>query len=291
MLLSEVRVLLGNAKYQISGAAAKESINTMIEQIEESVLNGEEVQLTYVTHKNTGIVYLLCNAAAVDEKKFVCVPLYGGNPKLYSASTIKRMFRKTVETLEVEDTDAEADTASEDTVPAAVDTNDKDAAADQADTESDDPEVPNTEAADKTEQDDTAANQNDKAAGNKFSREDYKFFKSKTNALAAEIIKYFCSRGYEAKFVSNYVKIFSGKRTLTKLYYSRKNGTVRMAVSPDAQKMFESCFPSNSYTTVKGWTLSLKVFISKDENLKDLHKFLDMLDGLYVLKFNKGVSK
>ena len=287
MTLKQIRVLLGNAEYEITGAAAKESINTMIEQIEESVLNGEEVQLTYVTHKNTGIVYLLCNAAAVDEKKFVCVSLYGSNPKLYSASTIKRMFRKTVETLEVEEEELPE-------VPAAVDTDDT-AADDPEDTEV--PAVPvvpvDTEAADKTEnpaESDPEVPQTPAAANNKFSREDYKFLEHKTNKLAAEIVKYFINLGYSYQFVSDYLKIHKNRRSIAKVYYTKK-GSVRVAINPVCEQAFKSCFPVNYYSFVKAWTLGLKIFISKDENLKTLHKFLGMVDEIHTTMYGKGVSK
>ena len=294
MLLSEVRVLLGNAKYQITGAAAKTAIEKMIEQVESKVLAGEEVKLTMYTHKKNGIVYLLCDAVAVEGTKFVCVALYGSNPKVYAASSLKRMFKKEVETLEVEDefknTD-KADTAdTDDTVPAAVDTNDKDAAADQADTESDDPEVPNTEAADKTEQDDTAANQNNKAANNKLSRGDYNFLQHKTNKLAAEIVKYFINMGYSYQFVSDYVKVFRGKRSLAKIYYTKK-GSVRVSINPVCEQEFKRCFPLNKYSFVPQWTLSLKVFIAATDDLKTLHKFLSIVDKLHSEKYEKEVSK
>ena len=303
MLLGELRVLLGNAKYQISGAAAKEAINTMTEKIEASVLNGEEVELTIVTHKNTGVSYLLCNASAVNEKKFVCVPLYGSEPKLYSASTIKRMFRKTVETLEVEDEFKNTDKADkaddpEDTVPAAVDTDDT-AADEPEDTEV--PAVPavpvDTESDDqndKTEQDDTAAQDdpevpNTPAAGNKCSREDYKFLKQKTNKLAAEIVKYFIHLGYSYQFVSDYVKVFRGKRSLAKVYYTKK-GTVRVSINPVCEQEFKRCFPLNKYSFVPQWTLSLKVFIKANDDLRTIHKFLAMVDKLHTEKYGKEVS-
>ena len=292
MLLSEVRVLLGNAKYQITGAAAKEAINTMTEKIEASVLNGEEVELTIVTHKNTGIVYLLCNAQAVNEKKFVCISLYGGDPKLYSESTIKRMFRKTVETLVTEeDTDAEADTASDDTVPAVVtvDTDDEDAAADQADTASEDPAVPEVTdtpsvpaAADPEVPEKPAV----PAVNNKLSREDYAFLKNKTNAMSAEIVKYFINLGYSYQFVSDYVKIHKNEHSIAKIYYSKK-GNVRMAINPVCEQAFKSCFPVNYYSFVKAWTLGMKVFIAENDDLRTIHKFLSMVDKLHSEKYER----
>ena len=285
MLLGEARILLGNAKYEIAGAAAKEAINTMTEMIEASVLNGEQVELTIVTHKNTGVSYLLCNAAAVDEKKFVCVPLYGSEPKLYSESTIKRMFRKTVETLEVEDTDAEADTASDDTVPAVVtvDTDDEDAAADQADTASEDPAVPTVPAAANSEKPPVPA------ANNKLSREDYAFLKNKTNAMSAEIVKYFINIGYSYQFVSDYVRISKNKHSIAKVYYTKK-GTVRVSINPVCEQEFKRCFPLNKYSFVPQWTLSLKVFIAATDDLKTLHKFLSIVDKLHSEKYGKEVS-
>ena len=283
MLLGELRVLLGNAKYQISGAAAKTAIETMIEQIEQQVLNGEEVKLTIVEHKNTGIIYLLCNAAAVDEKKFVCVSLYGSNPKVYAASTLKRMFRKTVATLEVAEED-KADTA--DSVPAAVDTDDTVPAV---------PVVPvDTEAADKTKkpaESDPEVQQTPPvpAANNKFSRDDYTFFESKTNKLAAEIIKYFCSRGYEAQIVCDYVRISKNKHSIAKIYHSKK-GNVRMAINPVCEQEFKRCFQFNKYSFVPQWTLSLKVFIEANDDLRTIHKFLSIVDKLHSEKYGKEVS-
>ena len=294
MLLGEIRVLLGNAKYQITGAAAKAAIETMIEQIEKKVLAGEQVELTFVTHKNTGVSYLLCNASAVNEKKFVCVPLYGSEPKLYSASTIKRMFRKTVETLEVEDEFKNTDKADKaddqaDTVPAAVDTDDTDAAADQADTASEDPAVPAVPAADdKTEkpaESDPEVPQTP-AAGNKCSREDYKFLKQKTNAMSAEIVKYFINLGYSYQFVSDYVKIHKNEHSIAKVYYTKK-GTVRMAINPVCEQEFKRCFPLNKYSFVPQWTLSLKVFIAATDDLKTLHKFLSIVDKLHSEKYER----
>ena len=279
MELKQLRVLLGNAKYEIVGASAKASIETMIEQIEERVLLGEEVQLTFVTHKNTGVSYLLCNAAAVQENKFVCVALYGSNPKVYAESTLKRMFKKTSEILEVAEEElpevpsankaAQDDT--DDTVPAAVPVDTEAADKTEKPAESD-PEVPQTP-----------------AAGNKCSREDYEFLQHKTNKLAAEIIKYFCSRGYEAQIVCDYVRISKNKHSIAKIYYSKK-GNVRMAINPAAEQAFKKCFPVNYYSFVKAWTLGMKVFISKDENLKTLHKFLSMVDKLHSEKYEKEVS-
>ena len=302
MLLGELRVLLGNARYQITGAAAKDAIRTMVEQIEEKVLADETVELTIVTHKKNGIVYVLCDAVAVEGTKFVVVPLYGSCPKLYTSSTLKRMFRKTVETLEVTEED------TDDTVPAAVDTDDKDAAADQEDTAADNPEntevpaVPAvdtvdtesndsddtqaTEATDKTEQDDTAANQNDKAANNKFSREDYKFLEHKTNKLAAEIVKYFLKLGYSYQFVSDYVKIHKNEHSIAKVYYTKK-GSVRVAINPVCEQAFKSCFPVNYHSTVKAWTLGMKVFIAENDDLRTIHKFLSMVDKLHSEKYER----
>ena len=290
MLLSEVRVLLGNAKYQITGAAAKEAINTMTEMIEASVLNVEQVELTIVTHKNTGVSYLLCNAAAVDEKKFVCVPLYGSEPKLYSASTIKRMFRKTVETLEVEDEFKNTDKAdTDDTVPAAVDTDDTDAAANQNDTASEDPAVPevtDTPSVPAAADPEVPENPAVPAVNNKLSREDYAFLKNKTNAMSAEIVKYFINLGYSYQFVSDYVKIHKNEHSIAKVYYTKK-GSVRVAINPVCEQAFKSCFPVNYHSTVKAWTLGLKIFIAADDDLKALHKFLAMVDKLHSEKYER----
>ena len=301
MELKQIRVLLGNAEYEIAGAKYKDAINTMIEKIEEQVLAGEQVELTIVTHKNTGVSYLLCNAAAVDEKKFVCVSLYGSEPKVYAASSLKRMFKKEIETLEVEEEElpevpsadkaAQDDTADSDA--AAVDTDDTDAAADQADTASEDPAVPEVTdtpsvptvpaADDKTEQNDTAAN-------NKFSREDYKFLEPKTNKLAAEIVKYFINLGYSYQFVSDYVKIHKNEHSIAKVYYTKK-GSVRVSINPVCEQQFKRCFPLNKYSFVPQWTLSLKVFIAANDDLKTLHKFLSIVDKLHSEKYEKEVSK
>ena len=61
MTLKQIRIILGNAAYEITGAAAKDAIRTMTEQIESKVLAGEEVRLSMYTHKKSGIVYLLCD--------------------------------------------------------------------------------------------------------------------------------------------------------------------------------------------------------------------------------------
>lgn len=297
MTLGEVRILLGNAKYQIAGAAAKDAINTMIEQIEDKVLAGEQVELTFVTHKKNGIVYLICDAVAVEGTKFVCVALYGSETKVYAASTLKRMFKKEVETLEVPE--EELPEVPNTVNPAAVDTDDKAA---------DDPELTNTvdpvpavpavpevtvnpEVADKTEkpaESDPEVPQTPAAGNTTYITEDYKFFKNKTNKLAAEIIKYFCSRGYEAQIVCDYVKLFKGKRCLSKLYFSKK-GDVRMAINPVCEQAFKSCFPVNYYSFVKAWTLGMKVFIAANDDLRTIHKFLSMVDKLHSEKYGKEV--
>ena len=92
MTLVEFKTLLSNAKDQIPGTACKRAINTMTEKIEKKVLAGEEVQLMVITHKKSGIVYLLCNAAAGERNKFVCVSLNGKETRLYTKSTLMDMF-------------------------------------------------------------------------------------------------------------------------------------------------------------------------------------------------------
>ena len=92
MTLAEFKILLSNAKDQIAGAKSKRAINTMTEKIEKKVLAGEEVQLMVITHKKSGIVYLVCNAAAAERNKFVCVALNGNETRLYTKSTLMDMF-------------------------------------------------------------------------------------------------------------------------------------------------------------------------------------------------------
>ena len=92
MELSEFKTLLSNAKEQITGAKSKRAINTMTENIEKKVLAGEQVELMLITHKKSGIVYLVCTAAAAERNKFVCVALNGNETKLYSKSTLMSMF-------------------------------------------------------------------------------------------------------------------------------------------------------------------------------------------------------
>ena len=115
--------------------------------------------------------------------------------------------------------------------------------------------------------------------------------KNKTNEMESEIIKYFCSRGYESQMVSGYVKVFRGKRSLAKIYFNRK-GDVRMAINPAAEQAFKSCFPDNYYSYVKGWSLGLKVFIEANDDLNKVISFLEMLDEIYTNMYGKkGVSK
>ena len=92
MTLVEFKSLLSNAKEQITGTACKRAIETMTEKIEKKVLAGEQVELMLITHNKTGVVYLLCNAAAAERNKFVCVSLNGEETKLYSKSTLMSMF-------------------------------------------------------------------------------------------------------------------------------------------------------------------------------------------------------
>ena len=92
MTLVEFKNLLENGKCQRSGTACKKAIEKMIEKIEKKVLAGEQVELMVITHKNSGIVYLLCNAQSVRCNQFVCVSLDGSETKLYAKSTLMDMF-------------------------------------------------------------------------------------------------------------------------------------------------------------------------------------------------------
>ena len=92
MTIVEFKTLLENAKCKRSGTACKKAIEKMIEKIEKKVLAGEQVELMVITHKESGIVYLLCNAQSVRCNQFVCVSLDGSETKLYAKSTLMEMF-------------------------------------------------------------------------------------------------------------------------------------------------------------------------------------------------------
>ena len=92
MTLVEFKTLLENGKCKRSGTACKKAIDKMIEKTEKKVLAGEQVELMVITHKNSGIVYLLCNAQSVRCNQFVCVSLDGSETKLYAKSTLMEMF-------------------------------------------------------------------------------------------------------------------------------------------------------------------------------------------------------
>ena len=126
------------------------------------------------------------------------------------------------------------------------------------------------------------------SANNKCSMDDNKFFKNKTNAMEEEIIKYLCSKGYESQMVSDYTKVFRGKRSLAKIYFN-KNGDVRMAINPAAEQAFKSCFPDNYYRYVKGWSLGLRVFIEANDDLNKVISFLEMLDEIYTNMHGNGL--
>lgn len=92
MTLVEFKTLLENGKCKRSGTACKKAIDKMIEKIEKKVLAGEQVELMVITHKESGIVYLLCNAQSVRRDQFVCVSLDGSETRLYTKSTLMDMF-------------------------------------------------------------------------------------------------------------------------------------------------------------------------------------------------------
>ena len=92
MTMVEFKNLLSNAKEQITGTACKRAIETITEKVEKKVLAGEEVQLLVITHKKTGVVYLVCTRVAAERNKFVCVSLNGNETRLYAESTLMSMF-------------------------------------------------------------------------------------------------------------------------------------------------------------------------------------------------------
>ena len=92
MTLVEFKTLLSNAKDQIRSIACKKAINTITEKIEKKVLAGEEVQLMVITHKKTGVVYLVCTRVAAERNKFLCVSLNGNETRLYAESTLMSTF-------------------------------------------------------------------------------------------------------------------------------------------------------------------------------------------------------
>ena len=102
--------------------------------------------------------------------------------------------------------------------------------------------------------------------------------KCKTDEVANAIVRFFKKHGYNAKLTKHFIKLYNAD-AVAKLFL-KKDGTVRLAITPHEDAIFTSCYTIGNYRLIPNWILGLQMYLRTAPTLDELEKYLKMLDEI-----------